>query len=158
MSANFDFAKRFAPEIADRLNRADNYLYTCLDPVAAIESAGTAMEQLVRHIFIKEGFAETDFSTLKEGVDYLERKSVCPRKIIQKLNYIRKVRNQAAHTNQVTAYEAKIVQKNAYKIVKWCVEEYQLGTASEYIEPNPKIPMLCIEGVFRPLTLTYAIA
>ena len=44
MSANFNFAKCFAPEIADRLNKADNYLYTCLDPVAAIESAGTAME------------------------------------------------------------------------------------------------------------------
>lgn len=158
MSANFNFSKRFAPEVASRLNKADDYLYTLQDPVASVESAGTAMEQLVRHILIKEGFAETDFSLFIDGINYLERKYVCPRKIIQKINRIRKARNQAAHTNQVTAYEAKIVLKNAYKILKWCVEEYQLGTAPDYIEPNPRIPMLCIEGVFRPLTSNYAIA
>ncbi len=158
MSNNYDFAKRFAPEVSDRLNKADEYLYTCQDPVAAIESTGTALEQLVRHIFIKEGFADADLFLLKDGIDYLERKSVCPRKIIQKMDYIRKKRNEAAHTNQASDYDARIVQKDAHQILKWCVEEYRLATATEYIEIKNERPMLCIKGVFMPLAATYCMA
>ena len=158
MSTNYDFAWRFAPEIADRLNKADEYLYSCQDPVAAVESAGTAMEQLVRHIFIKEGFADTDFLSLRDGIDYLERKSVCPRKIIQKMNRIRRIRNQATHTNQASDYDARIVQKNAHKIMMWCIEEYQLGAVTEYKERSDKRPMMCFEGVFMPLGSTYCMA
>ena len=40
MSTNYNFAKRFAPDVSSRLNKADNYLYMCQDPVAAAESAG----------------------------------------------------------------------------------------------------------------------
>lgn len=158
MSMNFDFSKVFASDVSDRLNRADDYLYMCQDPVASVESAGTALEQLVRHILVKEGFAETDFSILKDGIDYLERKAVCPRKIIQKLDRIRKIRNKAAHTNHASEYDARVVQKNAHKILTWCIEFYQLGTAAEYKEPDSKRPMLCFEGVFMPLTSALALA
>ena len=72
MSMNFNFSKVFASDVSDRLNKADDYLYLFGDPVASVESAGTALEQLVRHIIVKEGFAETDFSILKDGIDYLE--------------------------------------------------------------------------------------
>lgn len=158
MSTNYDFAKRFAPDVSSRLNKADDYLYMWQDPIAAAESAGTAMEQFVRHILIKEGFAVDDFLILKDGIDYLERKAVCPQRIIQKLNFIRKIRNRAAHTNQASDYDAKIVQKNAHKILQWCIEEYRLGSVTEYREPDGMKPMLCLEGVFMPAPLSFAMA
>ena len=158
MSTNYNFAKRFAPDVSGRLNKADDYLYMLGDPIAAVESTGTAMEQFVHHILVKEMFAEDTFTTLKDGIDCLERKGVCPRKIIQKLNFIRKIRNRASHRNQASRYEAKIAQKNAHKILGWCIEEYHLGTATEYREPDSRKPMLCFEGTFMPFPLSTTMA
>ncbi len=154
MSNNFDFARCFAPDVADRLNRADDYLAYHEDSVAALESAGTALEQLVKHIAIKEGLSDTDFFGLRleEKIEYLEKKSSCPHKIITWMSFIRKKRNKASHRNEAREYDAGVALKNAHRILKWCVENYQLGIATDYMERGYSDgPVVCIQGSLRPL-------
>ena len=43
MSTNYDFAKRFAPDVSKRLNNADDYLYAFhKDPIAAARAGSFA--------------------------------------------------------------------------------------------------------------------
>ena len=130
---NLTFAKRFAEDVADNLHLAEDYLYCMRDPHGSILKIGSAVETIVRHIVIKEGlelsFRERGF--LKE-LNFLRRRGY-PIKIIQAMDNIRKKRNLANHENIAQEYDAKTCLKNAYKILFWCIERYQVGIPTGYV-------------------------
>ena len=133
---NYDFAHAFAPDVVGILNLADDYLYFIKDPQGSIMKVGAATELLVQHIAIKENLnlPPEKSAYLQDAIEYLEKKSSCPGKIIKNMDYIRKRRNEANHENKAKEYDAKVCLKNAYKILCWCIENYRLGTPTEYID------------------------
>lgn len=134
MYRNFDFARTFAPMVAEGLDLADNYLYSVGDSHGCMLKVGAAIEDLVHQIIAIEDLdLPLDVGRSLQGcIIFLKNKRSCPERIIQDMEYIRRKRNKANHESWRKEHDARVCLKRAHRILSWCVEHYQIGTPTQY--------------------------
>lgn len=133
MYRNYDFAKAFSPSIIDDLHLAEEYLYFWEDPHACILKIGASFEDLmVHHISIKEDISFLFQAKLIEYINYIEKRNICPKKILQAMKYIHRKRNLANHERLGEEYDAGVCLVKINIILGWCIIEYGLGRPTKY--------------------------
>ena len=133
MYRNYDFARAFSPSIIDDLHLAEEYLYFWKDPHGCILKIGASFEDLmVHHISIKEDISFLLKANLIEYIKYIERKRICPKKILQAMKFIHNKRNLANHEGWCREYDAHVCLVQIHKILGWCVIKYGLGRPTKY--------------------------
>ena len=137
MYRNFDFARAFSPSIIGDLHRAEDYLYFWEDSHGCILKIGASFEDLiVHHISIKEDISFPFKANLIEYIKYIERKRICPKKILQAMKFIHRKRNLANHEGWCREYDAHVCLVHIHKILGWCVIKYGLGVPTKYQQIN----------------------
>ncbi len=133
MYRNFDFAEAFSPSIIDDLHLAENYLYFWDDPHGCMLKIGASFEDLmVHHISVKENIGFPFKADLIEYIKYIERKEICPKRILQAMKFIHRKRNLANHEGWNREYDAHVCLVQIHNILGWCVNKYGLGRPTKY--------------------------
>ena len=94
------------------------------------------MALLTHRIISKECLSIEPRGSQLQYIRLLEKKNVLPWDITDALHDIRRKKNFAFYEYKVEEYSAINCLKNSHKILKWYVEKYHLGPATEYVEPN----------------------
>ncbi len=133
MYRNFDFAITFAPSIIDDLCMAEEYLFFWKDAQGCILKIGASFENLIiNHISIKESISFPFNAKLIEYIKYIERKEICPKRILQAMKFIHRKRNLANHEGWSKEYDAHVCLVQIHNILSWCVNKYGLGRPTKY--------------------------
>ncbi|WP_258934719.1 DUF4145 domain-containing protein [Nesterenkonia pannonica] len=134
--SNFAFIEQEWPQIYQSSLRAEEYIRT--DPRAACFHARYATEQLIQHIYnwarLPEPYRD-DLAAQIHADAFVQRAGQA---IVQKLNLIRKVGNQAVHShNQIRPDIALQVLRDLHYVMLWGAQHYssvphQVPTAASF--------------------------
>jgi type I restriction enzyme R subunit len=136
MVSNFEFLRRYWPDLAQIGEAAETYLYS--DPNACVFKIGMLSERIVAGIFRFEKIEMPDDLRQSNMIRILERNGLLPRNIDAILFAIRKARNDAAHAYLDSVEQAKTLLRMAYSLSVWYMEVYGDWNfvPSEYVEPQ----------------------
>lgn len=136
MKSNFEFLKKYWPEIATIGEAAESYLYK--DSNACIYKIGMIAEQIVRGIFDYEKIELPEDSRQSNLIRVLKYREFIPDNIDNILYSIRTARNDAVHNGAESIDKAKVLLKMAYTLSTWYMEVYGDWSfkAPEYVEPE----------------------
>jgi len=133
MYRNFDFARGFSPSIIDDLQLAENYLYFWNDPHGCMLKIGASFEDLiVHHIGVKEYINFPFKADLIEYIKHIEKKNICPKKVLYAMKNIHRKRNLANHEGWCREYDAHLCLVQINNLLGWCVTKYGLGKPTKY--------------------------
>lgn len=121
--SNFEFLRKYWPQLADMASLAESYLYT--DPNTALIKVGMFAEQVVAEVFTFERLQTPDMDDSQAArIRILKREGLLPSAIDDVLYVIRKKRNDATHQYLDSQKDAETVLEMAYRLACWFMEVY----------------------------------
>ncbi len=116
-SSNFEHIKAYHPALATFGEFAETYLYC--DPVIALIRLRMLAEALVNDVYNKLKLERPYQASFNDLLNDDSLKRVIPRMILNKIHFIRREGNQAAHGQDVTIKTAIIALQESYDLCKW---------------------------------------
>ncbi|MDO4628825.1 MAG: DUF3320 domain-containing protein [Planctomycetia bacterium] len=136
MKSNFEFLKKYWPELAEIGAEAEMHLHT--DANACIFKAGYLAERMVELIMERENLHYDDDMTHAERIRVLKRHGVIPSNIDNILFALRRARNEAVHNGFDSEKNAKTLLQVAFHLCVWFMKVYGDSTFRQkaYQEPE----------------------
>ena len=132
MASNFTFLKNEWLEIAQSARAAEKLIYT--DQCTACFHARRTLELAVDWIY--EHDEELTFpydDQLSSKIHDTNFKNNLPPQVFVKVNYVRKIGNQAVHSKRkITPQEALQTTKELFHFLYWMARSYTLGSPKDY--------------------------
>ncbi len=139
-SKNFEFLKEQNEELALLGAFAESYVHS--DPASTLVKLRTFGENLVADLIVKQQIPRYYQSTFVEMLNILAGHSIVPPVVLDKLHFLRKAGNQAAHgqSGKVNRSTAMNALETAFDLGKWfCIVVYSDHGVKNlsFVEPEP---------------------
>jgi len=124
--SNFEFLVHEFESLKSNSVKSENYAIA--DPDVSAICTRKALETTVKFIYKIDDDLDTKFAKKNELANLLKKrdfKAIIPHEFVDELDFIRKLGNQAAHTNQhISSKNSMYANKCLYKFQRWMVEVY----------------------------------
>lgn len=123
MESNFNFLKNEWPALAERTQKAEQFVVT--DPRTSLTYARMALELAVNWMYKNDPEFELPYDTsLNSLMKTLEFKEQFSHKLYREIELIRKTGNLAIHNKPVKSSDARVNVTNLYYFLKWFAKSY----------------------------------
>src|SRR5262245_2739075 len=116
-STNFEYLRPHQPELADLGGFAEQYAYA--DPSSSLIKLRMVGELVVSTLFSKMGFSRIPQMNFLEMLQADELRAFLPKVLQDKLHFLRREGNSAAHGRMSGQPTALAAIQEAYDISKW---------------------------------------
>lgn len=141
-SINFEFLKTENKELALLGAFAESYVHS--DPASSLVKLRAFGEDLVADLIVKQQIPRYYQATFVEMLNILSEHNIVPPVVLDKLHFLRKAGNQAAHgqSGKVNRATAMIALEMAFDLGKWfCMVVYSHHGVKDLSFVEPELPV-----------------